>query len=97
VIEEKELMVREYWQLGPPAQADDDNRGFAGWSQVQFLCCGDSDCHIISDNIGSDEFYRVAPVADLEKMRDDELGKKGIYTIMKEQSEKESVRPRRNV
>jgi hypothetical protein len=39
-------------------------------------------------NIGSDEFYRVAPVADLEKMRDDELRKKGIYTIMKEQLEK---------
>jgi hypothetical protein len=61
---------------------------FARRSQVQFLCCGDSDCRIISDNIGSDEFYRVAPVADLEKMRDDELGKKGIYTIMKEQLEK---------
>ena len=57
-------------------------------SQKIFLSCGDSDCHIISDNIGSDEFYRVAPVADLEKMRDDELRKKGIYTIMKEQLEK---------
>jgi hypothetical protein len=30
----------------------------------------------------------VAAVADLEKMRDDELRKKGIYTIMKEQLEK---------
>lgn len=83
-MNEKELRVREWWQVGPPAQADDDARR----SQVQFLCGGDSDCHIISDNIGSDEFYRVAPVADLEKMRDDELGKKGTYTIMKEQLEK---------
>jgi hypothetical protein len=26
-MEEKELMAREWWQMGPPAQADDDNRG----------------------------------------------------------------------
>ena len=26
-------MVRERWQMGPPAQADDDNRGFARRSQ----------------------------------------------------------------
>jgi len=36
VMEEKELMVREGWQMEPPAQADDDNRGFAGWSQVLY-------------------------------------------------------------
>jgi hypothetical protein len=42
----------------------------------------------LSNNLGSDEFNRVAPVADLEKMRDDELRKKEVYTIMKEQLEK---------
>jgi len=28
----KELMVRERCQMGPVAQADDDNRGLARWS-----------------------------------------------------------------
>ena len=28
----KELMVRERGQMGPVAQADDDNQGFARWS-----------------------------------------------------------------
>ena len=28
----KELMVRERYQMGPVAQADDDNQGFARWS-----------------------------------------------------------------
>jgi len=27
----KELMVRERGQMGPVAQADDDNQGRAGW------------------------------------------------------------------
>ena len=30
-MKEKELMVRERCQMGPVAQADDDNQGRAGW------------------------------------------------------------------